>query len=379
MKSAWRFIMAVCLCIFLLCEQTVYAGETEPDVKEELMEELPLQDLETYLKKLFPREKRSIKELFMDLISGEMAFSVEAIMETVKDQFWFEIGQSKASMVQILILAIFAALFHNFSGVFPNSQVAEFGRYAMHFILIAICFNTFHLLVQTVSTGVENLVQFIEVLGPVYFVALTIAIGNVTSAAFYQVILFLISLVETFVLTILIPLVQIYLVMQLVNGFSAEDYLSKFAEFLETVINWSLKSLLAGVFGLNLIQRILNPAIDTLQRSVLLKGGETIPVLGNLIGSAGEVVLGTAVLMKNGIGLVGAVFLLAIGLAPTIKMGIVALIYRLTAALIQPIADKKFTECVSGMANGVGMLLKIEIATCLLFLITIAVAATTSK
>ena len=132
------------------------------------------------------------------------------------------------------------------------------------------------------------------------------------------------------------------------------------------------------IIGLNIIQGLLTPAIDAVKRSLVLKGGEALPIVGDAIGGAAEVVLGTAVLIKNGIGVAGMIICLVMCLVPIIQIAITSLMYQLIAALIQPVSDKRMVNCVSSVANGSKILLKIVFTTGVLFLITIAVVATTT-
>ena len=188
-------------------------------------------------------------------------------------------------------------------------------------------------------------------------------------------ILLLIYMVELVIQSILIPLVQMYLMVRILNHLSPEGYLSKFGELLKTVLVWSLRVLLGAVMGMNLVQGLLNPAIDSVKRSVLTRGGEAIPVIGNLVGGTAEVVLGTAKLIQNGIGAAGAIICVIICLAPVIEMFVVMLLYKLTAALIQPISDKRIVGCISSVADGAELLLRILLTSAILFLITIAMVA----
>ena len=123
----------------------------------------------------------------------------------------------------------------------------------------------------------------------------------------------------------------------------------------------------------------MSPAIDSVKRSILYRGGEALPVIGDAIGGAAEVVLGTAVLIKNGIGVAGAVICIAICMAPVIQMGVIALIYKLVAAMVQPISEKRMVGCISSMADGAEILLKIIFTSGVLFLVTIAMVASTTS
>ena len=156
------------------------------------------------------------------------------------------------------------------------------------------------------------LTSFMKVLGPVYFLAVAVANGGVTSAAFYNLVLFLIFLVELLILNVLLPFVQVYTILELLNHLSSEEYLSKMADLIHTGIDWSIKTLLACVVGLNLVQGMLLPVIDSVKRGVV-------------------------------------------------------------TAVIQPVSDQRIVGCISGIGKGYQLLLRIIFTTGLLFLLTIVI------
>ena len=75
--------------------------------------------------------------------------------------------------------------------------------------------------------------------------------------------------------------------------------------------------------------------IDSLRKSALTRTAEALPWIGNAVGGAAEIVLGTAVLIKNGIGMAGAVIAVLICAVPVIQMLVLAFLYKLAAALVQ--------------------------------------------
>lgn len=373
-------ILVVIIC--LLFPMTAYGAETKDDVQveiqEEIMDEFQYSEIDDILKDLFPNKKISFRETVSGLISGELDFSFDLVKELLWDSFAYELSNSKAGMIHILFLIIIAAIFTNFSEVFKSTQVSNICFTMLYMLIITICLNTFRTLVDSATSNVSQLSDFMGALGPIYFLAVAISTGSSTSVTFYQIVLILIYIVELLIANFLIPLSQIYLVVRILSEFSPEVKLSKFAELLETIVSWSLKTLLAGVIGLNVIQSLLSPAIDTVKRSILTKGGEALPFLGDAFGGVTEVILGTAVLIKNGVGVAGMVICILVCLAPIIKMAATTLLFQVVAALVQPISDKRMVDCISGMAQGTKMLLKIVFTTGVLFLLTIAVVATTT-
>lgn len=352
---------------------------TQDKVESTLIQEFDFQDINNSLKDIFPGEKIDFKETVQGLIKGDIKFTTALIGRLVKEKIFYEFNYHKESLVHILLIAIIAAVFTNFSSVFQNKQVSEISFYILYLLLITICLSSFQMLIASVEQNLTMLVSFMQVLSPAYFLGVAFASGIASSVAFYNIVLLLIYLVELLILNFLLPLVHILIMVKILNHLSEEDYLSKFAELLETVIAWTLKTLLACVIGLNVIQGLLSPAIDSLKRSALTRGAEAIPGVGDAIGGVAQVVLGTAVLIKNGIGMAGAIICIIICLAPIIQMAVMTLLYKLTAAMIQPISDKRLVNCVGSMGEGCQLLLRVVFTAGVLFLITIAVvtAATT--
>lgn len=362
-------------------EQNGALGEgsaSQEDMQEDLFNKFDFTEIDEMLGEIFPKEKLNFKEMITGLITGDTKASFATFKELLWDQFTYELRSSKAGMIHILVLVIIAAVFANFSGVFKSTQVADISFVMLYMMLITICLGNFRVLVECATEHVGRLMEFMKLLGPIYFLAVAIATGSSTSVTFYHIVLLLIFLVEIVIAGFLIPLTQIYFVVRILGEVSSEIHFSKFAELIETVVSWCLKTLLAGVIGFNVIQSLLSPAIDTVKRSVLTRGGEALPLIGDVLGGAVEVVLGTAVLIKNGIGVAGMIICIVLCLAPLLQLAITSLMYQFVAALIQPISDKRMVDCVSGMAEGSKMLLKIVFESAVLFLITIAVVATTT-
>ena len=373
-----RFLKIWLLLCCLLLPMQVHAEASQEEIQDEWMEKFDFSEIETIVNEIFPEEKLNFKDTVVGLIQGDVELSLDLIVDLVSDQFFYEIEASRTGIIQILLLVIVAAVFTNFSGLFQSTQVSEISFSMLYMLLLTICLGNFRILVTAASDNIDRLTNFMEVLGPVYFLAVGLATGSATSVSFYQIVLLLIYLIEIVILNFLLPITQIYMVIRILSELSVEIHLSKFAELLETIVSWTLKTLLAGIIGLNVIQGLLSPAIDTVKRSVLTKSGEAIPIIGDAIGGVTEVVLGTAVLIKNGIGVAGMIVCLVICLVPMIQMAVTALMYQLITALVQPISDKRMVNCINSMADGSKMLLRIVLTTSVLFLLTIAVVATTT-
>lgn len=371
---------------------TVYAAETdtkgegpavdydevESETESRLFSEFDFTEIDDSLKKIFPDEKMSFQELVSSLIDGGGQDAGKLVLEFIKDQLGYEFRYNRQNLAYMLLIAVIAAVFTNFSNAFQNKQVSEISFYVLYMLLITMCLNAFRIAMAGIEGHLEILLDFMRVLCPSYFLAVAIASGSSSSLIFYNIVLFLIYIVEVLILKFLLPIVNIYIMVQVMNYLAGEEYLSQFAELLKKLVAWILKTLVTCVIGINLIQGMLAPAIDALKRSALTKAAEAIPGIGNAIGGVTDVVLGTAVLIKNGIGMAGAAILIAVCAVPILQMAVMTLMYKLAAALVQPVSDKRITGCISSVSEGYELLVKVVFSTGVLFLLTIAVVTATT-
>lgn len=370
------FLLGISL---FLTRATVRAAEDYSQdmagMTEDILEQFDFEEIDEELKELFPEQRVGFKETIMEILSGDIMFTSDLLKRLVIEQLTYAIKSCRQNLVHILFLAVMAAVFANFGSIFQSRQISEVSFFVLYLLMIALCLNSFKSVVEWTTGGIESLTSFMKVFCPVYFLAVTIAKGSITAAAFYNLALFLILVVELLIVKLLLPLVHVYMMIKILDFLSPEEYLSKFAELIETAVSWTLKTLLTCIIGLNVMQSLISPAVDTVKRSVVTRGAEAIPGIGDVLGGMTEVVFGTTVLVKNGIGMTGAVICFALCLFPLVQIGCIVLMYKLAAALIQPVSDKRIVGCVESVGEGCRLLMRIIFTSGLLFLLTIVVVS----
>ena len=144
----------------------------------------------------------------------------------------------------------------------------------------------------------------------------------------------------------------------LVNHLSKEDMLSKMAELLETLISWSLKTMLGGcAWASRLCGGLVAPAMDVIKRTAIGKTAGAIPAVGNAVNVVTELILTGALLVKNCLGAVAVVALLLAGAGPVIHYGVLSLSYRFLLPPQAQVSDKRIVGCLGTMGEGCAMLL----------------------
>lgn len=362
----------------------VYASEAEDaqmsdkTQNTELLETMDFSDIDRIMEDLFPQERMGFADAVRQIMSGNTDVGRDAIKEMLRERILGAWEVNRKSILYLILLAIASAVFIGFSDIFQTRQVSQISFYMIYLLVMGICLASFQAASEWMANGVHTLTGFMKVLYPVYFAAVTVAKGSISSLAFYHLAIILIVVIEELLLHLIVPGIHMYVIIRVMNSLQSEDYLSKFAELLETAIGWGLKALMGGMIGLNVIQGMLGPAIDTVKRSAVTRGMEMVPGVGDLLGGTAEVALGTAVLIKNSIGIVGMFLCLVLCLAPLLQLAVITLGYKLAAALVQPVSDKRIIECISGVGEGCRMLINCIFVTGILFLVTVAIVTYTT-
>ena len=114
--------------------------------------------------------------------------------------------------------------------------------------------------------------------------------------------------------------------------------------------------------------------MDAVKGGALMKLAKAIPGVGSSVEAAAQMALGTAALIRNGIGMAGILVLALVSLGPLIKLGCLVLLYHGLAAVLQPVSDKRLLGAVTAVADGAALLFKTMTDGLLLFAIAIGVA-----
>jgi stage III sporulation protein AE len=312
------------------------------------------------------------------LVSGEKPFSLTAVADELVNAIKGEIKGNLSTFGSLISIALIAALFTNLSMAFKNNQVSETGYYVTYLLLFGLLIGSFITASKIASATISSILDFMRALVPTYFMSVAFTSGTTTSMMYYEAALMLITLVDFIMIKVIIPMIDFYLIIVLANNLSKEDMLSKLADLFATAIGWILKSMLAAVIGFNAIQGLIVPVVDQVKRSTLMKASEAIPGIGDALGGVTQTILSAGVLLKNAIGVAGLIVLITIVAVPFLKLLIVTAIYKIGSAVLQPISDKRFIECISASGKSAALLLQTIFVGTVLFLLSITIVAVTT-
>ncbi len=382
-KEKW--IVAAILCLVCLCRaQTLSAyqqGEQGDDFLGELMESLDFSELDAFLEEehIGWEEKLTFSDLAGQMLEQGIAeFDYSQILRWGRDALFYEVDQNRRLLVEVVLLAAAFSILKNFAGAFASSYISDLCFLLVYCVLAVMLMRSFLPLQEIAVSALTDSVEFMKILIPTFCVTMVFSAGANSSAGFYQTAFLVIYLIQWLFLNLLIPMIHIYVLLQLFNHFFEDEKLANLTELIKGTVVWGMK--LAGilVLGLNVVQGLLNPAKDRLLNGTVGKAASMIPGVGNVINGMTELLLGSGIMIKNCVGAAALLVLVCISLIPMAKIICICVCYKLAAAAAEPVTDKRIAGCLKGMSEGGILYVKLMGYCTVLFFLTVALTTAAS-
>ncbi|MBP1999433.1 stage III sporulation protein AE [Paenibacillus shirakamiensis] len=344
--------------------------------------ELPTDQVETYWKDLmkeyggfFPDEKIPS---FMDmLMPGGTQFSVKTGLTGLLKYMWHEVLYNGHILVTIVILSIFSLILETLQTAFERGNVSKVAYSICYMVIIILAINSFHVAISYASDAITGMIDFMMAMVPLLFTLLA-SMGNiVTVSVTHPLVVFMIHTVGTLVRTVIFPLLFFSAILHIVSSLSDKYRLTQLANLLRT-ISMSLLGILLTVFlGVISVKGMTGSVADgvTLRAAKYLTGN-FVPVVGKVFADATDTVISASLLVKNAVGLVGVIIILFLCAFPAIKILTLALIYNLSAAIMQPLGDSPIVACLETIGKSMLYVFAALAAVGLMFFLAITILLT---
>lgn len=353
-----------------------WAGQTfNSDSEEGLLgqEQFDFSEIDEFLNNKEATNTLTLESVMKYLMAGNLTGLCREILNALTHALFSEVSTGSRLMGQILALGILSAIFTNFSSVFQNSQISETGFFITYLLLFTFLAMSLMESINLAANVVKDILEFMRVLMPAYFLAVAFAGGSVSAVAMYEFTLWIMTAGQWFLNTVMLPLVRVYVLLEMAGNLAKEEFLSKMTELLEQLAAWGIKTVPGLVLGFHLIQSLILPYVDSLKQGTVQKAVSMIPGIGQGAAAMTQLLVGSGVLIKNTIGMAAVIILMILIAMPVIKLLILLLLYQCVAAVMEPVCDKRLVNCVSAAAKGQKMMLQVVTAAALILVITIAI------
>lgn len=345
------------------------------NIIKDMWSEYNLDNLSKQVEEMLPGHEFTIESVLEKIITGDILGAIGLIWDGSIGSVADQLSGMRGLFVAILMVGIFAALVSHFVETFDNHQIADLSFYFTYLLMNTILLKCFQEMAMVGRDAMGEIISFIRLFIPTYLVTVGVAIGPTSAYANYSILLVLIYVVQNVLMNLAIPMVYGYAYVAMLGGVWWDEKLNLLTNLLEKGVGVMFKVILGMTSGISIIQTIITPVIDSVKNTGLQKAVSAIPGIGGAAEGIVEIVLGSAVVVKNSLGILGLLVLVGICMVPLIRIFIIACVIKLSASLLGMICDKRIAVLTDRIGNGGFMLLRTTGTAMLLFAITISAAA----
>ncbi len=373
------FVLSDIKCMAAFPEEAQAAEETGalegiPEELSSLWNENYMQEITDYLDDAYGKNELDTGKLWQEILAGNLKESIREFgMQAIKNLF-FEFSAGREIFMNILLLAVLSALFTVVMDIVENRQVSHLGFYFLYLLLCIMLSRVFRSIYLETEQILLSITDFVKILIPAYAAALGMTNGQATAAVYYEGILFVIWCVEEIFCHIALPGIELYMLMAVMNGIWSGERLAGILQSLKRGIEFLLKAVLWIVGSLGILQALITPVIDSLKWNAAKKVAGMVPGVGNISEGVSEIFVGSAILIRNGVGIFFTVTLLFLCLVPLCKIFVLAGCLKLSSALGALVNHSRMTACSDKVAEASFLLCKVLLTGMGLFLLSIAIS-----
>lgn len=333
--------------------------------------ELVLEDIVKGGEEYYP--KINIREAIVAMIKGKNTFDIKDITSGISILLFKEILSNLALISQILIITIACSILTNLQSTFEKDTVAQLAHYACYIILSMLVINSFMLALDLGKKTVGQMVNFMQIILPILLTLLIAVGGPNTKLLFHPMVIGTVNIIGSLIKDLVFPLIFFSFIIGIISNISQKVQFSKLSELIRQIIIVVISASLTIFIGIITMYGISANVDGVTIRTAKFAVDNFIPIIGKFLSDAVETVIGCSSILKNGIGIIGLAALLLICIAPAIKIVVLIFVYKMIAAIIQPIASPNITTCFSEVGKALLLILVGILSVATMFFITITI------
>lgn len=380
----WRkIVMLLIVLMGLWTCQPVFAGNiTEEEINTVVgnqLEVIGLSELEAKADDILEGEMEySFLDTVTAALTGQLSLSPMELVKSGAKTLFKELHAQLYLIQRILVVALLSAILKTINASFNGKAVGELSFYVCYIVLVFMILETFGTGTAMVREVCDRMVEAMKAMLPV-FTTLMISTGSYTQLAIMgPVIIGAAGLICSAIAYFILPAITASTTLHMVNHLSEKSILSNMTALLKDVISWGLKGCAIAFMAIVSLQRLGAPLLNQMLGKTARVAVSSIPIVGDIMTGAVEMAATLGSAMKNGVAVAAVLFLVVICFIPIIKLVAMILVYKLTAAVLEPICEARLIKCISAAGDFSVLLLGTLFTVEVLFIFSVIVLLSTA-
>ena len=274
----------------------------------------------------------------------------------------------------MIVLGALLAILEHLQSAFEKNTVAKLAHSVGMLALLTVALSSFTIVLNTGREAIGNMVGFMQSLIPI-LLTLMAAMGSLTTVALMHPVIYIsLNITATLIQNIVFPLIFCAAILGIVSSLSERFKVSRLADLFRdgsVLLMGLLLTIFTGILGIQGVAGAVTDGVGL--RTVKYLTGAFVPVVGGILTDAVDAVAGCSLFIKNAVGVVGVLGVFFLCALPVVKILSAAVMYRLAAALLQPLGAQELGESLQLLGNYLFLVFGAVAAVGLMFFIALTI------
>lgn len=307
-----------------------------------------------------------------EIVDGEFRINPIHIINNFGEKVTAEVRESAKTVLTILLISALSGAVTVLSGSFGEKTSSEAAFFVCFAVMSISALKCFIIALRCAADTVGKMNDFITKLTPVFMMTVAGSGYSASAGTFSPVLSGAVYVVSILIDKTLMPLITFSAVLGIAGNVSDRVNISNFCKVVRAITKWFMAAIITIFTGISAIYGFNAPVLDAMSaKTVKFAVGSLVPVVGGFLSDSLETVVTGAKMMKNAVGTAGMITLLGICVVPIIKIGVIGMIVKISAAVAEPVTDRRISKMLWDVSEAVTTVFGVVIMISVLFLVNI--------
>ena len=316
----------------------------------------------------------SFKGFLDSMLEGRQYIGFKDIFTGFIKYIFKEISGSLYFLGEILVLGVVSAILDNIHGAFNGESIKSIASMAVYILMTVIIMQNLNIAMGIGKQAINQMTNFMQAMLPVLITVMS-SMGSFTGAALFKpVVIGSAEVISKIIMEVVMPLIIMMSVIYLINSINENIQISYLAKFLQKAAGVLIGLCLTIFVGIATVQGVTSNSVDNLTVTTMkFAAGSFVPIIGHVLTDTLDVMFSSSLVISSALRMISVIALFVIISLPVAKIVVLILIYKFTAAVVQPIVDKKLADALDGIGDSLTILLIAIICVGVMFYMSLTI------
>ena len=390
-----KFVFGIVILIFVSCFfgrfdimsgefalNVAYAESEKEELERELEEQVSKQlanidfdGIETSLNALTADAKSlfnssSFADKVYYVISGRYADESKNFFGGIASIFLKDVKGGFPLISIIISVSILGGMVSALKPMTSKGSIGNLVHFVTYGVILTLIGTSLAQIIKSTTSSLQTIQGVFNGIFPILLTLLTALGGSVSVGIYQPAIAMLGGLFSSLITYILMPIFVFSVVFSLVGNLSNNVKLDKFVSFLQGAFKWIMGLCFTIFLGFVSIQGIVAGSVDGLSiRTAKYAIKSYVPIVGNYISDGLSLIMASSALIKNAVGGVGLLLVLAVIVSPILNIAFFMLALKFMAGIIEPLGDGKTANFLSSLSKSMSLLIALLVAVSFVYVV----------